>query len=67
LKALILKLDLMISYDKVKWDFLRLILLQIGLSWEATNWVMGCVMYANFAVLINGGPTEFFKASRGLR
>lgn len=32
LQALILKMDLVKGYDRVDWNFLRLILLQIGLS-----------------------------------
>jgi hypothetical protein len=67
IKALVLKLDLIKAYDRVDWGFLRLVLLQVGLSLEATDWIMGCVTSANFAVLINGKPTNFFKSSRGLR
>jgi hypothetical protein len=66
-KALVLKLDMMKAYDRVDWGFLRLVLLHIGLSLEATNWIMGCVSTANFVVLINGIPSSFFKSSRGLR
>ena len=66
LKSLILKLDLVKAYSRVNWDFLRLVLLQVGLSVEATKWIMGCVTIANFVVLINGEPTRFFKSSRGL-
>jgi hypothetical protein len=40
-KALVLKLDMMKSYDRVDWGFLRLVLLHIGLSLEATDWIMG--------------------------
>jgi hypothetical protein len=67
IKALVLKLDLIKAYDRVDWGFLRLVLLQIGLSLEAIDWIMGCVTSANYAVLINGKPTNFFKSSRGLR
>lgn len=67
LNSLIMKLDLVKSYDHVNWDFLRLVLLQVGLSVEAINWVMGCVSSSNFVVIVNGEPTKFFKSSRGLR
>jgi hypothetical protein len=67
IKALVLKLDMMKAYDRVDWGFLRLVLLQVGLSLEATDWIMGCVSTANFVVLINGSPSSFFKSTRGLR
>jgi hypothetical protein len=66
-KALVLKLDMMKAYDRVDWSFLRLVLLQVGLSLEATDWIMGCVSSTNFFVLINGSPSGFFRSSRGLR
>jgi hypothetical protein len=66
-KSLVLKLDMMKAYDRVDWGFLRLVLLQVGLSLEATDWIIGCVSTANFVVLINGSPSSFFKSSRGLR
>jgi hypothetical protein len=67
IKALVLKLDLIKAYDRVDWGFLRLVLLQVGMSLEATDWILGCVSSANFVVLINGKPTSFFKSTRGLR
>ena len=67
LKDLIFKMDLIRSYDKVYWTFLRLILHHIGLNSEAINWIMGCVTSTTFNVLINGSPTTYFKSHRGLR
>jgi hypothetical protein len=67
LKAAILKLDLSKAYDRVNWTFLRLVLIQMGMNLSTMNWIMGCFQNASFAVLINGSPSYFFKASRGLR
>ena len=66
-KSLVLKLDLIKAYDKVDWRFLRFVLLQVGIPLNTTNWIMGCVSSATYSVLVNGKPTSFFSASRGLR
>lgn len=41
------------AYDCVKWNFLQLVLLQIGLNLNIINWIIGCVTSTNFAVLVN--------------
>lgn len=64
---MVLKLDLVKAYDLVDCAFLRLLLLNAGLDLLVTNWILGCITSVNFAVLINGCPTTFFKGSRGLR
>jgi hypothetical protein len=66
-KALILKLDLQKAYDHVDWDFLRLILLQVGFGVAMTNWIMACVNSTSMVVLVNGEATNFFRSGRGLR
>lgn len=60
LKAAILKLDLVKAYDRIDWDYLRLILVQIGLFAEIVGWIMACVTSTGFAVLINGSPSAQF-------
>jgi len=66
LKATILKLDLSKEYDQVNWNFLRLVLIQIGMSLKTVNWIMGCIQSTSFYVLIKGDPSNFFKASISL-
>jgi hypothetical protein len=62
LSTIILKLDLKKAYDKVSWKFLRMLLIQIGLKWEVTQWIMACITSVNMAILINGSPTDFLKS-----
>ena len=66
-KETILKLNLSKVYDRVNQTFLHLVLLQMGMNLQMINWIMGCIQSDTFAVLINGSPSRFFKASRGLR
>ena len=65
--ALILNLDLVKSFDIVNWSFIKLILLQIGVPLLGVNWIMGCLSSANFVVLVNGTPSNFFGASKSIR
>jgi hypothetical protein len=67
LKALVMKLDLKKAFDCIDWDFLRLILHAVGFGDNFSSWILACVTTANFAVLINGDPSTFFKSERGLR
>jgi hypothetical protein len=67
LKALVLKLDIKKAFDNIDWEFLRLILYSMGFGEKFCHWILSCVTSANFAVLINGEPTNFFKSARGLR
>jgi hypothetical protein len=67
IKSMVLKLDLQKAYDCINWDLLRMILIQIGLGIDMTNWIMSCIISSSFDVLLNGEATEFFKSGRGLR
>ena len=62
-----LQIDLNKAYDRVSWGFLKLILIQVGIPFRMMKWIMSCVSSVSYAVLINGKPTEFFKADQGLR
>ena len=65
--AFFLKLDLEKAYDLVDWSYIRLILVQIGLSPNLVEWIMSVVTSVQYVVLVNGELSYFFKGFRGLR
>jgi len=66
-EGMIIKLDLANAFDRVRHDFLFLIMRKLGFSSSFINWVTGCISMPWIAPLVNGRSTEFFQASRGLR
>lgn len=62
-----MKIDLHKVYNYVDLSFLRMILIKISLLRENVCYNMTCVVYVNYSILINGFPSGFFQAERGLR
>lgn len=42
-------------------------LLNLGFNDTFVNWVVACISYVSFEVLVNGGRPDQFKPSKGLR
>lgn len=49
-----LKLDINKVYDWVRWDFLKNVMLKMGLGKKLVNLITFCVRSVSFYVLING-------------
>ncbi|XP_057860497.1 uncharacterized protein LOC131069160 [Cryptomeria japonica] len=65
--AMILKLDMLKTYDRVNWQSLVAVLYRLGFSRCWVKWVFSCISSTHFSVLINGSPSRFFASSRGIR
>ena len=65
-EGMVIKLDLSNAFDRVRHDFLFLVMEKMGFSTRFINWVQGCVRSPWIAPLVNGRSTDFFQVSRGL-
>uniref|UniRef100_A0A2N9FG91 Reverse transcriptase domain-containing protein n=1 Tax=Fagus sylvatica TaxID=28930 RepID=A0A2N9FG91_FAGSY len=62
-----MKVDLQKAYDRINWNFLRIVLRRFGFQEVFVNWIMQCVTSVSFLVLINGGKSKSFRPTRGIR
>jgi hypothetical protein len=58
---------MMKAYDRVEWRFLEEMMRKMGFSQGWIHIIMRCVCTARFSVKLNGGLSEHFSPSRGLR
>ena len=61
------KLGISKAYDRVEWEFLRRIMLKIGIPNQWVHLAMETVCTASYSILINGEPTGFITPSRGIK
>ena len=64
---MLIKLDMANAFDRVNLSFLYKVLNSFGFSSAFINLIKSCIDKPWIAPLLNGRPTNFFQASRGLR
>ncbi|XP_025702516.1 uncharacterized protein [Arachis hypogaea] len=62
-----IKFDFEKAYDRLRWDFLKECLVDFRLEEQLLKVIMNCISTASYNALWNGGKTDFFKPSRGIR
>ena len=62
-----IKLDLANAFDRLRHSFILMVLKKFGFPPVFINQVQACINSPWIAPLINDRPSEFFKASRGIR
>ena len=65
--GMVVKMDLANAFDRVIHSFLFTVMARFGFHHKLVDWVEACISSPWIAPLVNGRPTQFFKASRGLR
>lgn len=62
-----LKLDMSKAYDKVEWEYLKVVLKRLGFHDHWVKLVMSCVTSVTYSALVNGKPGLLVTPTRGLR
>ena len=55
------------SNDRVSWNFPKAVLSSMNFSGTWINQIVECITSAQYAILLNGSPTQPFHPSKGLR
>lgn len=66
-RATIMKIDLRKTFDSLDWGFMECLIAKISRNIRNIRWIMACIQNVNYVVIVNGIPSHFFKAERGLR
>jgi hypothetical protein len=61
-----LKLDMSKAYDRVEWDFVEIMLRQLGFDEALVEILMRCVRSVKYRIKINGELTQVITPQRGL-
>ena len=64
---MVMKLDISKVYDRVEWEFLRWIMMKIGLPEQWENLAMEILQTASYSTLISGEPKGFITLTRGIK
>ncbi|GJX76532.1 RNA-directed DNA polymerase, eukaryota [Tanacetum coccineum] len=66
-ELLVFKVDFEKAFDSLRWDYLDVIMENLGFGSKWRTWIDGCLKNSRASVLVNGSPTVEFEIFRGLR
>ncbi|XP_013690321.2 uncharacterized protein LOC106394286 [Brassica napus] len=62
-----IKTDMSKAYDRIEWNYLEGLMMALGFHAKFREWIMFCVRFVSYTVLINGEEQGKVLPSRGLR
>ncbi|GKE02536.1 RNA-directed DNA polymerase, eukaryota, reverse transcriptase zinc-binding domain protein [Tanacetum coccineum] len=66
-EILVFKVDFEKAFDSLRWDYLDVIIKNLGFGFKWRTWIEGCLKKSRTSVLVNGSPTAEFEIFKGLR
>ncbi|XP_010687249.1 uncharacterized protein LOC104901378 [Beta vulgaris subsp. vulgaris] len=63
----ILKVDLSKAHDRIRWEFVEIMLRRMNFPEIWVTWIMQCITTVSYSILVNGEPSKVFRPSVGLR
>lgn len=66
-EGVLCKLDMEKAYDNVNWRFVDYMFWRLSFGEKWKRWMKTCINTTSSAIVVNGGPSSFFKTPRGLR
>ena len=64
-KGMVVKLDLANAFDRVRYDYLFMVMEKFGFSLDFIDWIKGCICAPWIAPLVNGRSTNFSRLQEG--
>lgn len=61
-----LQMVLQKAYDTVEWSYVEGILREGGFPTKFIRWIMKCLTTVSYRYMVNGEPTAYLRARRGL-
>jgi len=59
--------DMNKAYDRIEWDFIRLVLERMGFHGQWINWIMQCIITVSYSYLLNGTAKGLVIPERGIK
>lgn len=65
--SMAIKTDMSKAYDRLEWDFIKMVLSKLNFHPMVINWIIQCISTVTYTFIINGATRGYVKPGRGIR